>query len=147
MTITAFNRAESQTVIDEINAAFKLIADRHGIDLRLGRMTMSGSELTGSIKAKVLEITGDGTACTLGAKRLAEARGLRADNPNLKNYAIVDYNSRAHRMPWIVQELHTGKRYKITDNHAAMLFTPKADNRAPPVMKPHTNAGNYAASF
>ena len=43
-------------------------------------------------------------------------------SPNIYGDTIVEYNSRAHKMPWIYKCGKTGKQYKTTSNNAYERF-------------------------
>lgn len=126
MKITQMSQANAQLIHRAINQALAKVGEEFGITVRCRTTRYDGNGMTGSFDVKLLatDASGEGSSqCTRLAQMQATNHGYVVDRPNARGWKIVDYNSRAHKMPWIVQA-PGGKRYKISDASAAGYFTP-----------------------
>lgn len=99
-----------------------------GLHLRLGNCRFDQDEATFKLLVKVK-----------GAKSQSQkALDLYADHYGLdvskiakeqgKSFALIGYNYKASKYPFEVQDLATGKEYKISLDHAKSLFAKAVQN-------------------
>tara|TARA_R100001463_G_scaffold60925_1_gene113574 strand:+ start:30 stop:455 length:426 start_codon:yes stop_codon:yes gene_type:complete len=84
--------------------------------------TYNGGEAT--FKVNVL-LDGAETKEQKDLTQMAKLMGL--DTSKIKDYGphkmtLIGYKSKAPKMPWIVQDVKTGKEYKLTDTQAEKWF-------------------------
>ena len=84
--------------------------------------TYNGGEAT--FKVNVL-LDGAETKEQKDLTQMAKLMGL--DTSKIKDYGphkmtLIGYKSKAPKMPWIVQDVKTGKEYKLTDTQAEQWF-------------------------
>ena len=85
--------------------------------------TYNGGEAT--FKVNVL-LDGAETKEQKDLTQMAQLMGLdtsKIGNTQGMSLSLIGYKSKAPKMPWIVQDLKTGKEYKLTNEQAAQWFT------------------------
>ena len=85
--------------------------------------TYNGGEAT--FKVNVL-LDGAETKEQKDLTQMAKLMGLdtsKIGNTQGMSLSLIGYKSKAPKMPWIVQDLKTGKEYKLTNEQAAQWFT------------------------
>ena len=85
--------------------------------------TYNGGEAT--YKVNVL-LDGAETKEQKDLTQMAQLMGLdtsKIGNTQGMSLSLIGYKSKAPKMPWIVQDLKTGKEYKLTNEQAAQWFT------------------------
>jgi len=103
-------RAEMQAVLEKYGVASNL-------EIEVGNMKFSEAEVEIKIKAKV---KGAKTSADGLLETMAKIKGLK-----LKNSAgdeLVEYNTRAHKMPFVYRCGGTGKMFKCDERMAKIRF-------------------------
>jgi endonuclease V-like protein UPF0215 family len=103
-------RAEMQAVLEKYGVASNL-------EITVGNMKFSEAEVEIKVKAKV---KGAKTRADSLIETMAKIKGLK-----LKNSAgdeLVEYNTRAHKMPFVFRCAKTGKMFKCDERMAKMRF-------------------------
>ncbi len=108
-------RSAMQTALEQVNL--------EGVNFTVANCTYNGGEAT--YKVNVL-LDGAETKEQKDLTQMAQLMGL--DTSKIKDYGphkmtLIGYKSKAPKMPWIVQDLKTGKEYKLTNEQAAQWFT------------------------
>ena len=93
-----------------------------GVTFNVANCTYNGGEAT--YKVNVL-LDGAETKEQKDLTQMAKLMGL--DTSKIKDtqgmtLSLIGYKSKAPKMPWIVQDLKTGKEYKLTDTQAKQWF-------------------------
>ncbi len=97
------------------------------LDLAQASFTVANCTYNGGEATYKINVLLDG-AETKEQKDLAQMANLIGlDTSKIKDYqgmtmSLVGYKSKASKMPWIVQDLKTGKEYKLTDTQAEQWF-------------------------
>ena len=114
---TKFDRKNLTALRDEMQA----LLSKYGIDSNLefdvGGIKFSESEVEIKVKAKVV---GAKTFTNIILESRVAALGLKMKNK--LGDELVDYNTRAHKMPFVYINAADGKRYKCTEQMAKMRF-------------------------
>lgn len=117
MKFSKFDR----TNLNALRAEMAALLNKYGVDSNLefevGNMKFSAAEVEIKVKAKV---KGAKTLTNVILESRVAALGIK-----LKNKAgdqLVDYNTRAHKMPFVYINAADGKRYKCTEQMAKMRF-------------------------
>jgi len=115
----ALNKIQNEKISSGNGLPFKLGRD---ISFRVGNCTYNGGEAT--FKVEVL-LDGAETKEQKDLTQMARLMGL--DTSKIKDtqgmsFSLVGYNSKARKMPWIVQDLKTNKTYKLSDQQAELFF-------------------------
>jgi hypothetical protein len=103
-------RAEMQAVLEKYGVASNL-------EINVGNMKFSEAEVEIKIKAKV---KGAKTRTDSLLETMAKLEGLK-----LKNSAgdeLVEFNTRAYKMPFVYRKASDGKLYKCDERAAKMRF-------------------------
>jgi len=113
-------RNEMQSVL--LAHPFEETTDLQIAKINIGNCTYNGGEAT--YKVTVL-LDGAETKEQKDLTQMAKLMGL--DTSKIKDYGphkmtLIGYKSKAPKMPWIVQDLKTGKEYKLTDTQAEQWF-------------------------
>lgn len=112
----------------EINALLQGLQQFEGLEIHAGKCSFDQDVATFKLEVKVK-----------GAKSQSQkALDLYADHYGLdvskiakeqgKSFALIGYNYKASKYPFEVQELATGKEYKISLDHAKSLFAKAVQN-------------------
>ncbi len=105
-----------------LRAEMSALLSKYGVDANLefhvGDMKFSEAEVEIKVKAKV---TGAKTLTNVILESRAAALGLKIKNKF--GDELVDYNTRAHKMPFVYINAADGKRYKCDERMAKMRFT------------------------
>ena len=97
------------------------------LDLAQASFTVANCTYNGGEATYKVNVLLDG-AETKEQKDLAQMANLIGlDTSKIKDYQgmtmrLVGYKSKASKMPWIVQDLKTGKEYKLTDTQVKQWF-------------------------
>lgn len=103
-------RAEMQAVLEKYGVASNL-------EIEVGNMKFSEAEVEIKIKAKV---KGAKTSADSLLETMAKIKGLK-----LKNSAgdeLIEFNTRAYKMPFVYRNASDGKLYKCDERMAKMRF-------------------------
>ena len=98
------------------------------LDLAQASFTVANCTYNGGEATFKVNVLLDG-AETKEQKDLTQmAQLMDLDTSKIKDYqgmsmSLIGYKSKAPKMPWIVQDLKTGKEYKLTNEQAAQWFT------------------------
>lgn len=113
MTIKSFDRDNARIIQAEMLAAMKVVADRHGLAVRVGKGSIATAELSlGFIIACQVDNT----------KFLAEMKKLGLDNTKAaEGYMLVGVTDRPKNR-WEVKKIRGGKTYIIDDEQAMRWF-------------------------
>lgn len=120
-------------VRNDINAALKAVAVKHGIDFSLGAFRFNAvtlrATLTGVNRSAV--VTYGNEPVSLGAVNLEYAgrlylgknfdRTKTFNSESLGNVKFVGYTPQAHKFPFIVKQISTGKQFKVSIQQATVI--------------------------
>lgn len=107
-------RVAMQKALDE--------AGIHKTTFTVGNCTFGSGEATFKVSA-VLE--GAQTRAQEALVEYAKLYELDIDKKTQiqgKLMKLVEYNSKARKMPWVVEDINTGNQYKLTQRQAEMWF-------------------------
>jgi len=123
--MTNFTKARLKTIREFMQLALDGVQDElgGGMTFTVANCTYNGGEAT--YKVNVL-LDGAETKEQKDLTQMAQLMDL--DTSKIKDYGpykmtLIGYKSKAPKMPWIVQDLKTGKEYKLTNEQAAQWFT------------------------
>jgi len=120
--VKEFTRANCRTLMDEVEAALKPIAEKHGLTLDRKGKSFYRDKLPVMFQFLVTEKDEDGNALDSRAKdfmRVADAYGLSKDDylaefrSNGRTFRITGLNTRARGYPVMAEDVRTGKTYKF----------------------------------
>ena len=119
--MTNFTKPQLKTIRAAMQSALEQV-DLDGVTFTVANCTYNGGEAT--YKVNVL-LDGAETKEQKDLTQMAQLFGL--DTSKIKDYqgmsmSLIGYKSKAPKMPWIVQDLKTGKEYKLTDTQAEQWF-------------------------
>ena len=110
---------------EDLNAAFKAVAAKHGVDFTLGTIRFNADTM--GVKLTGVRRGAGGTSATttvspelVALKKKAYLLGATFDetktysSPSLGRVRVIGFKAAAKKYPFIVQQVSTGKRYKIT---------------------------------
>ena len=107
--------------LNALRAEMQALLSKYGIDSNLefevGNMKFSESEVEIKVKAKVV---GAKTFSNVILETRAAALGLKLKNKF--GDELVDYNTKAYKMPFVYINAADGKRYKCSEQMAKMRF-------------------------
>lgn len=107
--------------LNALRAEMQALLTKYGVDANLnfevGNMKFSEAEVEIKVKAKVV---GAKTLTNVILESRVAALGLKLKNKF--GDELVDYNTRAHKMPFVYLNATDGKRYKCTEQMAKMRF-------------------------
>jgi hypothetical protein len=107
--------------LNALRAEMQAILSKYGIDsnleIEVGNMKFSEAEVEIKVKAKVV---GAKTLTNVILESRVAALGMKLTNRF--GDQLVDYNTRAHKMPFVYINAADGKRYKCTEQMAKMRF-------------------------
>lgn len=113
-----FDKANLKALRNEMQA----LLNKYGVDANLafevGNMSFSTAEVQIKVSAKVI---GAKTFTDTILESRVAALGLKMKNK--MGDQLVDYNTRAHKMPFVYLNAADGKRYKCTEQMAKMRFS------------------------
>ena len=119
--MTNFTKPQLKTIRAAMQSALERL-NYEGMTFTVANCTYNGGEAT--YKVNVL-LDGAETKEQKDLTQMAQLFGL--DTSKIKDYqgmsmSLIGYKSKAPKMPWIVQDLKTGKEYKLTDTQAEQWF-------------------------
>lgn len=118
--MAAFNSFDRQNV-DQLRAELSAVLERYGVDanleFKLGSIRYSTNEVEVKLTAK---ICGAKSFATTMVEQKAARLGLQM--VNFRGDRLVEYNSRAYKMPYIYIDGRTGERFKCTETVAIAKF-------------------------
>jgi hypothetical protein len=105
-----------------LRAEMQALLSKYGVDsnleIEVGNMKFSEAEVEIKVKAKV---KGAKTLTNVILESRVAALGMKMTNKF--GDQLVDYNTRAHKMPFVYINAADGKRYKCTEQMAKMRFS------------------------
>lgn len=105
-----------------LRGEMQALLNKYGVDANLafevGNMSFSTAEVQIKVSAKVI---GAKTFTDTILESRVAALGLKMKNK--MGDQLVDYNTRAHKMPFVYLNAADGKRYKCTEQMAKMRFS------------------------
>lgn len=115
--MTKFSKFDIDRVVAFRAGQWQFGLEKYGVssnlEITVGNMKFSAAEVEIKVKAKVK-----------GAKTIFESRiatlGLKLKNKT--GDELVDYNTRAYKMPFVYRNASDGKLYKCDERMAKMLF-------------------------
>jgi hypothetical protein len=107
-----FNRTTLKEIRADMDAALALVAEQHGLEIQIGNMRFSSSEVTIKVVAKV-----EGAVNELLVSQ-AERHNLTLEERDGKK--LVNFNRKAAKYPWEYTE--SGKTYKCNVSSARAYF-------------------------
>lgn len=114
---TKFDKTNLKALRAEMNALLNKYGVDTNIEFTVGDMKFSEAEVEIKVKAKV---TGAKTFTNMILESRAAALGLKMKNKF--GDELVDYNTRAYKMPFVYINAADGKRYKCDERMAKMRF-------------------------
>ena len=117
MKFTKFDRANLKALRTEMQAVMDKYGVKSNLKIEVGNMSFGDAEVSIKIKAT---IKGAKTAADSMTEMMVKSAALVS--PNKGGDTIVEFNSRANKMPWIYKCGKTGKQYKTTDSNAKLRF-------------------------
>ena len=119
--MTNFTKPQLKAIREAMQSALEQV-NLEGVNFTVANCTYNGGEAT--YKVNVL-LDGAETKEQKDLTQMAQLFGL--DTSKIKDYqgmsmSLIGYKSKAPKMPWIVQDVKTGKEYKLTDAQAESLF-------------------------
>jgi hypothetical protein len=112
-----FDRANLKALRDEMDEILKKYGVDANLDISVGNMKFSENEVEIKVTAKV---KGAKTFTNVILETRAAALGLKLKNKF--GDELVDYNTRAHKMPFVYRKAEDGKLYKCDERMAKMRF-------------------------
>jgi hypothetical protein len=117
MKFSKFDRTNLKALRSEMEALLAKYGVDSNLDIEIGNMKFSESEVEIKVKAKV---KGAKTFTNVILESRVAALGLKLKNKF--GDELVDYNTRAHKMPFVYINAADGKRYKCDERLAKMRF-------------------------
>lgn len=116
MTIQSFDKSSATTFQREIAAAVKAIAEKHGVELSKNTGRYVAEKFDVKLEFKARATTADGAVISASLLKVANSYTGIDINKSFKDHTgkthkLVDYNTRAHKTPFITQ-CTDGKRYR-----------------------------------
>jgi uncharacterized protein YejL (UPF0352 family) len=112
-----FDRKNLKALRDEMTALLKKYGVDSNLEIEVGNMKFSEAEVEIKVKAKVV---GAKTFANVILESRAAALGLKMTNKF--GDQLVDYNTKAYKMPFVYINAADGKRYKCDERMAKMRF-------------------------
>lgn len=117
MKFSKFDRVTLKALRDEMQAVLNKYGVDSNLEITVGNMKFSEAEVEVKVKAKV---KGAKTFTNVILESRVSALGLKMKNSF--GDELVDYNTRAHKMPFVYRCGKTGKLFKCDDRMAKMRF-------------------------
>lgn len=119
--MTKFSKFD-RTSLKNLRAEMQALLSKYGVEanvnFEVGNMKFSESEVEIKVSAKIV---GAKTLSNVILETRAKALGLVLKNK--MGDELVDYNTRAHKMPFVYVSGRDGKRYKCDETIARMRFS------------------------
>ena len=128
----ALTKTQVANARKELDAALATVAAKIGIDFSIGRITFTESTFRCKLEAVVRGATG--AAAPVNVKSVAlqrnayllgntfdETKNYRS--PSLGTVKFVGYNAAARKYPFVVLQVSTGKRYKLSSMSSRNIVT------------------------
>ena len=112
-----FDRKNLTALRAEMQALLSKYGVESNLEIEVGNMKFSEAEVEIKVKAKVV---GAKTLTNVILESRVAALGMKMTNKF--GDQLVDYNTRAHKMPFVYINAADGKRYKCTEQMAKMRF-------------------------
>lgn len=123
-----FTKEKIRSIRSEINALLQDLQQFEGLEIHAGKCSFDQDVATFKLEVKIK-----------GAKsQNQKALDLYADHYGLdvskiakeqgKSFTLIGYNYKASKYPFELQDLATGKEYKISLEHAKSLFAKAVQN-------------------
>ena len=125
--MTNFTKQQLKDLRNEMQGVLLTHPFEEAIDLQIDKIHIGNCTYNGGEATYKVTVLLDG-AETKEQKDLTQmAKLMRLDTSKIKDYqgmtmSLVGYKTKAPKMPWIVQDLKTGKEYKLTDTQAEQWF-------------------------
>ena len=120
LTMTKFAKFD-RTNLKALRTEMQAVLEKYGVtanlEIAVGNMKFSEGEVEIKVTAKVV---GAKTFNNVILESRVAALGLKLKNAH--GDELVDYNTRAHKMPFVYQKASDGKRYKTTETLAKIMF-------------------------
>ena len=123
-----FTKEKVISLRTEINALLQGLPQFEGLEIHAGKCSFDQDVATFKLEVKVkgaksqserhLALYAD--AYGLDVSKIAKEQG--------KSFALIGYNYKASKYPFELQDLATGKEYKISLDHAKSLFGKSVQN-------------------
>jgi hypothetical protein len=113
-----FDRKNLNALRAEMNALLNKYGVDANINFEVGNMKFSESEVEIKVKAKII---GAKSFTNVILESRVAALGLKMKNKF--GDELVDYNTRAYKMPFVYLNAADGKRYKCDEKTAKMRFS------------------------
>ena len=110
------NKTEAQALAKDLEEAVSAVLKKHGLDSKKkGGLTYTpDGSISYSVKASTKEATGHNVSLALQLHGISEEQANKVFETQGKKFRVVDYNSRSYKMPWVCEELSSGKQYKFS---------------------------------
>lgn len=117
MKFSKFDRANLKALRAEMQAVLEKYGVASNLEITVGNMKFSEAEVDIKVKAKV---KGAKTRSNQMLETMAQIQGLKLKNST--GDELVDYNTRARKMPFVFKCAKTGKMFKTDERGAKQRF-------------------------
>lgn len=112
-----FDKANLKALRSEMQAVLEKYGMASNLEIEVGNMRFSSAEVEIKVKAK---IEGEKTRSESLVETIAKANGLKLKNA--QGDMLVEYNSRAYKMPYVFKCGKTGKLFKCDVRGVKLRF-------------------------
>lgn len=112
-----FDKTNLKALRAEMQAVLEKYGVKTNLDIQVGNMKFSEAEVEIKVKAKV---KGAKTSAQGLIETMAKIKGLKLKNSF--GDELVEYNTRAYKMPFVYRNAADGKLYKCDERAAKMRF-------------------------
>ena len=121
------DKAQAASLNEELALAIAAVLEKHGLDKTKQdlRWTSEGA-ITWKIEASSGEAKRESLAMYASFVSIDPNEIDRIFSLAGRQLRLVRYNTRARVMPWVAEDLATGKRYKLTDEQVQHAFASSA---------------------
>ena len=116
-----FDKATARKIRELMQKALE-DADIEGVTIKIGNCSFTEGEATYKVNVLLdggkskdqLALEQMATLMSLDTSKIATLEGMKV--------SLVGYNSKARKLPWIIQDLTTAQKYILDDDTAKRLF-------------------------
>ncbi len=118
------NKTEAQALAKDLEEAVGAVLKKHGIDSKKksGFTYTPDGSISYSVKASTVEATGHNVGLALRLNGVSEEQANKVFETQGKKFRLVDYNSRSYKMPWVCEEVSSGKQFKFSTDAIKLLL-------------------------
>lgn len=123
-----FTRTNLNDLRADLNEVLERYGNQAGLDIKIGNISYSDHDATIKIEAKLPDASGNIVSAEEKAYNIyAKMDGINipvngfAKSPSLGKVRMVGYKTRNRKYPYIVEQVSSGKRYKMGTSSAMAL--------------------------